>query len=237
MAYFEDLAADLDRARPSGTLSSFVKDNARYESLPFDFADAISVVPDWTNISQVENPVTTYLAKLGKWLTDGIVFDPNAGKCCDQSEPLLIESIRRNQHEEFIEYMTVLKAKTRPAVIFTIGGVAFAYKKSVGTNIAYGLRESTKHNIGTEMFAKPAFRNAVFSTDEGGVIAYELKPGETFNPIRPAVTSFDRAERVRFANRQVSLRPLVRAAITLSHDTVVSDVDEILREQKEARGQ
>ena len=237
MAYFEDLAADLDRAQPSGTLSRYVKKFALSMLLPFELADEIAKVPHWENISNVDRANTTYLAKLGKWLTDGIDFDPDAGDCCQRAEQYLIESIRLNQGQSPIDYKSPKPVDRQPAVIFTIGGTAVAYKKSVGADTTYGLRDSKEHNIGAEVLATHDFSDAKFETETGCIITYELKRKQMFDPLRPAVTSFDVAERELFIATVggAGLEPLEYAALTLNHATVVGDIDTILQAHNNAR--
>lgn len=235
MAYFKYLAADLDRTQPSGHFTRYVKKYARYVLLPFDLADEIAQVPRWPNLTKIDRTNTTYLAKLGKWLANGIDFDPGADDCCEQAEQFLVESIRRDQHDELIDHRSLDEVQPQPAVIFTVGGVAVAYRKSVGVPTIYGLRDSKEHNIGAEMFATHNFADARLTRLGSEVVTYELARGQTFEPIRPAVTSFDLVERELFT-RYLPVSPLEHAALTLSHETTVRDVDAILREQNEVHG-
>lgn len=231
MAYFENVAADLDRAQASGTLMTYVEQNAQDVFLPFKLAKMIAKVPHWENVSTIGKTKTTYPAKLSKWLADGIDFDPAANYNCEQAEQFVIESIRLNQHEKFLDPESEDPADPRPAVIFTVDGKAVAYKKSVGRDSSYGLRDSKDHNIGAQLLVQHEFEDTKFETDAGGVITYELEYGQTFTPIRPAVTSFDLAKRRRFI-AGAELNALEYAGLTLRHDAVVRRIDDIIKAQK-----
>ena len=221
MAYFENVAADLDVAQSFTDFAGFTERNMS-SLLPFLLAEQITAVPYWNALAAATPGASKYVPKVAQWLRQGVNFNLDAADNCELSEQYFIESVRLARGKSPLSQKSL--EVVRPAVIFTVGETAVGYKKSVGAETTYGLRSNKHHSIWAEVISVHDFEIDSIGTTASGIIVHELADGETFIPIRPGVTSFDAAGRRALA-RNLALTPLAHKALTLQHYTLVQAVD------------
>lgn len=234
MAYFENLAADLDCVQGDVDLPSLVKHNREDPTMPFALAKEIGQVIKWNFRTNVPAK-TTYINTIRKWADGGVDFYPGTMHCCADAELYIIDSIRTNLGKACIDPINFCLTERQPAVIFTVRGTAVGYKKSFGADSTYGLRDSVRHNLWAGMLSAHDFDDTGLTGTPGDVLVRELGENDSFTALRPTAFSFSLRARQAFA-RTVSALPHEKAMLLTNHQQIVSDVDSLTRATVSARG-
>lgn len=232
MAYFENLAADLDLAQHSKDFASLIPTTARVASLPFAIVKQVAEVPSWPDIKDVEEPKTTYIAWLRTLFDGGVDFYPADDDCCELAEQFLVESLRAAQGLPTLapHYMNVLEPSE--SIIFTHQGEAVGYKKSHGAPTTYGLRDVPRHGVWAGVISIHDFNDARVAGEAGDVLVCELDGSDSFTSLRPATTTLDLQARASLTSYGL-LSPLQRETLPLTHHRVVGIVDAMLTATKQ----
>lgn len=233
MAYFESLAAELDKSQMFIDYSRVVEANRLNPYMPYTLADRIAQNPRWKNLPSADDPSGGYMSKIAGWVRAGITFNVFFTDCCKSAEQYLVESVRLAQGKDPIDSHLVENCDVvQPAIIFTVGNVAVGYRKSLGNSTTYGLRDSPEHGIGAELLFMNEFTEECFWHEDGQPIVYELGEDQLFKPVRPTVATFPHDERAQFCDEIAAgkdLLPIKRAALTMNHDDIVSSIDRVVK--------
>ncbi len=227
MAYFEDLAADLDCVQGDVDLPSLVRHNQDDPTMPQMLAREIGQVIKWNFHTNVPAK-TPYVNNVRKWVKGGVDFYPGTMHCCTDAELYLVDSVRSNQGEPCLDPTNFCLTERQAAVIFTVGGTAVGYKKSFGADSTYGLRDNAQHNLWAGMLSAHDFDETHFTGNADDILVHELGEDESFTALRPTGFTFSLRARQAFA-RRVPMLPHERAALTMSHEQLVRDIDALTR--------
>lgn len=227
MAYFENLAADLDCVQGNVDLPSLVRHNREDPSMPFALAKEIGQVIKWDFRTNVPTK-TPYINTIRKWVDAGVDFYPGTMHCCTDAELYIVDSIRTNQGKACVDPINFCLTERQPAVIFTVRGTAVGYKKSFGADSTYGLRDNARHNLWAGMLSAHDFDDTGLTGAPGDVLVRELGENDGFTSLRPTGFSFSLRARQAFA-RRIPMLPHEREVLTTSHEQLVRDIDALAR--------